>query len=165
MIRRDFIQVLQGLASEGKQRSPEGFECLDQFGPVADFAPVIPGLWLPRRTPQRPTGDATQAGGGRGVLTDSGGVGMGGVEQQIDPFIADELRQAFGTAIAANTNLASQIRRHPTDTGQAVDVLWPQGSGNRQGLGDATEQQQAFHWKAPAWPTIPPWRSMANTST
>ncbi|MNC59721.1 hypothetical protein D3C75_1095500 [compost metagenome] len=70
---------------------------------------------------------------------------MSRIQQQINPFIADELRQAFGTAIATHTNLAVQIRRHPTDTGQAIDVLRPQGSGNRQGLGHAAEQQNAFH--------------------
>ncbi|MNP57331.1 hypothetical protein D3C76_1521520 [compost metagenome] len=70
---------------------------------------------------------------------------MSSIEQQINPFIADELSQAFGAAIATHAHLAVQIRRHPTDTGQAIDVLRPQGSGNRQGLGHAAEQQNAFH--------------------
>ncbi|MNP12438.1 hypothetical protein D3C76_1046690 [compost metagenome] len=70
---------------------------------------------------------------------------MGSVEQQINPFIAYELRQPFGTAIAADPNLAGQVRRHSTDTRQAIDVLRAEGSGNGQRLGHAAQQQNALH--------------------
>ncbi|MOA63619.1 hypothetical protein D3C78_1894090 [compost metagenome] len=70
---------------------------------------------------------------------------MGGVEEEIDALLADVLRQAFRAAKTADTNLAPQIRRHPTDTGQAIDVLWPQCAGDGQGFGHTAEQQDSFH--------------------
>ncbi|MDT4867911.1 hypothetical protein FQZ97_1028440 [compost metagenome] len=48
---------------------------------------------------------------------------MSRVQQQVNPFIADELRQTLGTAIAADAHLAIQIGRHSTDAGQTVDVF------------------------------------------
>ncbi|MNP60415.1 hypothetical protein D3C76_1554970 [compost metagenome] len=70
---------------------------------------------------------------------------MSRIQQQINPLIADELRQAFGTAVATHANLAIQVRRYSTDTRQAIDVSWAEGPGNRQGLGHAAQQQNALH--------------------
>jgi len=62
------------------------------------------------------------------------------VQQQIDAFITNELRQTFSPAVAADPHLTRQISRHPTHASQAVDMLRPQSARNRQGLGDAAEQ-------------------------
>ncbi|MNH25551.1 hypothetical protein D3C79_855500 [compost metagenome] len=70
---------------------------------------------------------------------------MSGIEQQIDTFIANELRQPFGTTVATDANLALQIRWYPTYAGQAVDVLRSQRAGNGHGFGHAAEQQDALH--------------------
>ncbi|MNP18921.1 hypothetical protein D3C76_1114240 [compost metagenome] len=70
---------------------------------------------------------------------------MSGVDQQSDTLIANKLRQTLGTAVTANADLTLQVRGHPTDTGQAIDVLRPQRAGNGQGFGHTAEQQDALH--------------------
>ncbi|MNG04614.1 hypothetical protein D3C84_877590 [compost metagenome] len=107
--------------------------------------PVIASLRLPCRTSQRPAGNPAQARCSCGVLADLRGVWVSGVQQQTDVLIANELRQPLGTAVTADANLALQIRRHAADPGQAVNVLRPQRAGDGQCLGDAAEQQNAFH--------------------
>ncbi|MNR09081.1 hypothetical protein D3C85_1252700 [compost metagenome] len=55
---------------------------------------------------------------------------MGRVQQQVNAFIANELRQTFSTAIAADAYLTGQIGRHATHASQAVDMFRPKGSSN-----------------------------------
>ncbi len=152
----DFVEVLQWFAAEGEQRAVERLQRCDQFGPVTDLAPVIACLRLPGGAAQGPAGNAGKPCRAGGVGADLCGVRVGSVEQQIDTFIGDELRQTLSAAIAADPNLAAQIARHPANAGEAVDMLWAERAGNRQRFSDTAEQQDPFHAKPPAWPTIPP---------
>lgn len=136
---RDFVQVLQRLTAEGEEGAVEGLQGLDQFAPVSHFAPVIAGLGLPGRTTQGPAGNGAGSGCLGGVVADLGGVGVGGVQQQVDAFGANELRQAFGAAVAADAHLAGQVGGDTANAGQAVDMLGPEGTGDGQGFGDAAQ--------------------------
>ncbi|MCY1443118.1 hypothetical protein D9M71_595180 [compost metagenome] len=58
LLFRNFIEMLQGLAAKGEQRTPERPQRFDQFSPISHFAPVISGLRLPGRPSQGPAGNA-----------------------------------------------------------------------------------------------------------
>ena len=165
LLRWDLVQVLQWLTPQRKQRPAERFERVDQPRPVLDFAPVIPRLRLPGRAAQGPARDASVACGAGGIAADLRGIGMGGIDQQGDARLAQVAGQALGTAKAPDPHLALQVLRHAADTGQAINMLWAEAAGDGEGFSNTAQQQDARGHCTPAWPTMPPWRSMANTST
>ena len=139
LLWRNFVQVLQRLTAQGEQGALEGGERFDQFAPICHFAPVIIRLRNPRRAAQGPARNIADGRGEGSVLADLRGGGVSGVQQQIDTLVANVSGQTFSTAITAHPYLAGQVRGHPANPGQAVDMLRAQGAGDGQRFGDPAQ--------------------------
>ncbi|MCY1457975.1 hypothetical protein D9M71_753140 [compost metagenome] len=78
-------------------------------------------------------------------MADLRGVGVGGVQQQVDALLGDETGQALGAAVAADAQLAGEVVGHLAEAGQAVDVVRAEPAGDGQRLADTAQQEDTFH--------------------
>ena len=140
LIGGNFVQMRQRFFAQREQRAFERRERRDQFVPVRHLTPIVAGLRLPDRTPQRPAFNTAGAGGQGCIAADLRGIRVCRIQEHIDVLLAHIAGQTLGTAVAADPYFTGQVSRHTAHPGEAVHVLWPQGAGNGQRFGDAAQQ-------------------------
>jgi len=151
----DQIEMPQGrlggmrLLSAGRQKDAarRGSKCADGFGDSRDMRPPIAGLFAPERAAQRDGWSTGLFGSLGGIGGNSGGIGMGGIHEQVKFPVTQKARKSVRTAESANSDrnrLFGRFFGSPRERQQDIEIgALPQSLRQQARLACAAEHQNA----------------------
>lgn len=119
-------------------------QCCDGGMHMIDAGPEVARLALPARTSKGEGGDAGFKRGFRGIVGNTRGEGMRRVDQEIEAFGSQRVREAVGAAETADAGRDGLCHRRARAAGQRQHHIVPRArkrAGQRAGFRGATENK------------------------